>query len=277
MRARFAFAVLMFAGAVPARADSVGVVVTGERGPAEAMHERIEKWVKSSARELVAAPLSADAKSTFANCFVIDDVRTCAAGVVNARAKSDSIVYARVDAKSVAITWFVKKHSPASATCAPCDDAALAAVLDKLAVEAALDTGLVRVHSKPDGIATLIDGAAAGATPFERDLSVGVHEIALVDDDRRVASRTFAVGLGQELDITLQAAPVARAHRTWPMALVGAGATLFVAGLVLYATSESPTGEHPTYRDTKPAGVGLMIGGAVAGGAGAAVQWGGVF
>src|SRR5579863_4573834 len=149
-----------------ARADSVGVVVTGEREPAEALHARIEKWVKAAARELVAVPLSPDAKSTFANCFVIDDVRTCAAGVVNARAKSDSIVYARVDGNAVAITWFVKKHSPASATCKPCDDIALDAVLAKLSAQAAQDTGLVRVHSKPDGFAAVIDGEAAGATPF---------------------------------------------------------------------------------------------------------------
>ncbi|HTR55398.1 MAG TPA: PEGA domain-containing protein [Kofleriaceae bacterium] len=260
-----------------ARADSVGVVVTGERGPAEALHARIEKWVKASGRELVAAALSADAKSTFANCFVIEDVRKCAAGVVNARSKTDSVVYARVDGQAVVITWFVKKHAPASGDCKPCGDVELDAVLAKLSTQAALETGLVRVHSKPDGLDATIDGSPAGKTTVERDLPVGEHAISLLEQGREVAAKTIAVESNQEIDITLQARSIERAERKWPMYAVGAGAAVFVTGLVLFAASPSPTGERPTYTNTKPAGVTFMVLGAVVGGGGAAVEWGGVF
>jgi len=61
------------------------------------------------------------------------------------------------------------------------------------------------------------------------------------------------------------------------MYAVGVGAAMFLTGFVLYVSSQSPTGDQPTYRNTKPAGATFMIGGALIGGGGAAVEWGGVF
>jgi hypothetical protein len=55
-----------------------------------------------------------------------------------------------------------------------------------------------------------------------------------------------------------------RASRMGPAIAVGTGVAALIAGGVLYATSETDDGSKPTYRDTKPLGIGLAIGGAVA-------------
>lgn len=53
-----------------------------------------------------------------------------------------------------------------------------------------------------------------------------------------------------------------------PFAVIGAGGALLVTGIVLYATSETDTGEKPEYRDTRALGIGVAIGGLAVGGLG---------
>jgi hypothetical protein len=50
---------------------------------------------------------------------------------------------------------------------------------------------------------------------------------------------------------------------------MGGGAALVVTGVVLYATSESPTGAKPQYLNNRPLGTGVAIGGAALLGVGA--------
>src|SRR5690242_3275291 len=114
MGPRFTIVALVLAAAVPARAETVGVVVTGVAQDAPELRARIEKWIKADGRELVPGALSSDAIATLANCFVIEDIRTCAAGVVAARARADSVVYARLYVDALAVTWLRKGHAPAS-------------------------------------------------------------------------------------------------------------------------------------------------------------------
>jgi hypothetical protein len=70
----------------------------------------------------------------------------------------------------------------------------------------------------------------------------------------------------QPVKVILIAPP--RASRTVPAIAVGVGVAALIAGGVLYATSEKDDGSQPTFRDTRPLGIGLGIGGAVAIGAG---------
>jgi len=59
-----------------------------------------------------------------------------------------------------------------------------------------------------------------------------------------------------------------RASRTVPAITVGVGVAALIAGGVLYATSATDDGTQPKYRDTRPPGIGLAIGGAIAIGVG---------
>ncbi len=54
----------------------------------------------------------------------------------------------------------------------------------------------------------------------------------------------------------------------WPLYTLGGGAALVTTGIILYATSESPTGAKPTYLNDRPLGTGLAIAGALAIGVG---------
>jgi hypothetical protein len=61
----------------------------------------------------------------------------------------------------------------------------------------------------------------------------------------------------------------ARSGRLMPSLMIGVGIAALIGGGVLYATSEEMSGERPTYTDTKPVGIGVALGGAVAVGVGA--------
>ena len=61
------------------------------------------------------------------------------------------------------------------------------------------------------------------------------------------------------------AAPVAQPRRaSWPLFTMGGGAALVATGIILYATSESPTGAKPEYLNDRPLGTGVAIAGGVA-------------
>jgi hypothetical protein len=119
--------------AIPARADTLGVVVEGPTGEGGPLRVRIEGWAVDHQLKLVGAPLSLDAAKTLANCLVIDD-RKCASAVVDKRGKADNVVYARMEATTIAVFWFRKHHAAVAQklACAPCGDDLLASVLDKL-------------------------------------------------------------------------------------------------------------------------------------------------
>lgn len=53
-----------------------------------------------------------------------------------------------------------------------------------------------------------------------------------------------------------------------PWFAIGIGAAAIIGGGLLYVTSETDDGTQPTYRDTRPAGIGVAIGGGVLAGTG---------
>ncbi|MGE5181761.1 MAG: PEGA domain-containing protein [Acidobacteriota bacterium] len=241
---------------------------------------RIERWAQDHDHRVVPAPMSPDAGRTLANCIIVQDNK-CASGVVDKRGHADNVVYAHAEQGTLTLYWFHKHRAPVRTQlyCAPCEDEALAPALDKLAADVELDTGHLKLDSRPQGLGVTIDEETAGETPLERELPVGSHEVALFSQGRRVAHRSIDVARGEQLELTLEAhEPEAEPlKQRWPLYLIGAGVAAMAAGAVLYATSEQPTGTRPTYRDTKPLGAIVGLGGVVVAGSGVLIGWGRAF
>ena len=60
-------------------------------------------------------------------------------------------------------------------------------------------------------------------------------------------------------------------RRVFPWLAIGIGAAAIIGGGILYATSETDDGTQPTYRDARPAGIGVALGGVALAGTG--VLW----
>jgi hypothetical protein len=130
--------------------------------------------------------------------------------------------------------------------------------------------GRVAVNSKPAGMQVMIDNENIGITPVERDLAVGTHTIVLMHRGANVGERTLKVQPDVTAEITIPVTmPVdddsgpgdEKPSRVLPALVLGLGVAAVAGGAVLYFTSEKDTGEKLFYRDTKPAGVGVAIGG----------------
>lgn len=214
-----------------AYAERVGVVVTGEATVQPQLAAQLESWLENHGREVVAGPMEPEAISTLIDCFVLEDLK-CARGVVDARAKSRAIVFAKAEAtqnedgtRNIAITgyWFQKqKESLAERrVCERCNDEALNATVEEL---------MLALVSEPPLPAP--DAPKPGA-------------IAPPQDTTR--------------------------PRWQPIALMAAGGAALVAGGILIAIDQDvdPVGKQsPTIRDTATGGVVLGLAGAAALGAG---------
>jgi hypothetical protein len=238
---RTAFVVLALAIATPAHAEQVGVVVTGEATLQPQVASGLEIWLHARGRSISAGALEPTAINTLIDCFVLEDLG-CARGLIDARSKAPSIIYARIDQtqtddgmREVAITayWFQKSHEPIGERriCLKCTDEKLHATLDEVM--------LALVHSPP------LPAAAAAAEPPPQETAPAEEASpapAPVDEAR---PRTSFVPLG----------------------LVAAGGVALVAGGVLVAIDQDPDPVGPqerTYRNTATAGVVIGFAGAAA-------------
>lgn len=128
MRVGLVALLLVLVGA-SARADDrdVGVVVHGGGSLRAKIEDHLAKRLRKEGYTAVDDPLSKDALNTIANCFIIDDL-ACARGVVEARAKTPRLVFARIDDSAGAVTldftWFSAGHEPVveRTQCAECSD-----------------------------------------------------------------------------------------------------------------------------------------------------------
>ena len=210
----------------------VGIVVTGDATVQPLVAAQLEIWLHDHGRQVVPGPLESEAINTLIDCFVLEDLN-CARGVVDARSKSKSLVYARAEAtqnedgtREVAITayWFQKNHDALAERriCKRCTDRKLDATVDEVM--------LALVHEPPPPL----EGASARQPP-----------------DPPAA----------------ETAPI-----PWlPLSLIGGGGAVLVAGIVMIAIDQDPTRngvQEPQYRDTATGGVLLGAVGAAAIGAG---------
>lgn len=266
---------------------SVGVLVTGDHLKKAPTQQQAEKWMRGHSQRVVTTALPRDAVNSLLNCFVLDDPK-CMRSIVDARATTDMLVSIRVDAASkkakdirLTIDWFVKGHSPISSrrTCDKCTDAVLRKTIDAM-LSALSETvpgfmGTLKVSSTPPGITVLVDNATVGVTPVETRIPVGDYKVQLARDGRVGETKTVSV-IGEavtEIDLepptagTIADDPVretpaaARPSRLFPGLLIGLGVAAMGAGTALYLTSEEPTGQRPTYRDTENLGIGVAAGG----------------
>lgn len=228
MRTSVLLACLLFS--TGARADRVGVVVTGEVTVQPQLAAQLERWLHDHGREVVPGPLEPEAINTMIDCFVLEDLG-CARGVVDQRAKSKAVVFARAEAtqnrdgtRDVAVTgyWFQKQHDAIAErrVCEHCNDDSLHATVDELMH--------ALVHDPPPPL-----GPQATDEPASSE----------------------------------SGSPM----RWMPYALMGAGGAALLAGGIMIAIDEDidPAGrQHETIRDTATGGVVFGLAGAAALGAG---------
>src|SRR5512140_2548636 len=279
--------------ASPAHAgDDVGVIVTGEGSMQPQLTAQIESWLSQHGHKLVPSPLPPDAITALVDCFVMQD-SGCARGVVEQRATSTSMVYARLETKDnasngtrdVTLTayWFDKGHEAISQskTCQRCTDQTLRSTADEIMKKlvGGGDVGHLKFKSTPPGAKIIIDGQAIGVAPLDWDLPSGKHTIqrdkpGLKPESRDVlviSNKTdlFAMKLvALDNDNHGEGKPL---PRSIPIGMAAAGGALVVAGGIMLYYDQDPVPSAPaTIHNTGPAGAALMISGAVLGGAGAA-------
>src|SRR5262245_10671869 len=134
---------LLVLSTAPARGD-VGVVVTGEATMQPQLAAQLEAWLRQHGHTLISAPLAPEAINTLIDCFVIED-EGCARKVVEKRAKSKSVVFARVEVqpgsiqgteRTVTLTayWFDKGKDAVAERrfCERCTELTLKSTADEL-------------------------------------------------------------------------------------------------------------------------------------------------
>jgi hypothetical protein len=276
----------------PARADGdVGVIVTGEGSMQPQLAAQLADWLSRHGHTLVPSPLPSDAITALIDCVVIAD-RSCARDIVEKRAKSARMLFAQVDSKSagsgtrdVTLTayWFDKGHDAVAERkiCQRCTAQSLRVTADEIMRKlVGSGDGQVKLKSNPMGARIVIDGQAIGVTPLDWDLPRGKHTIEMDKPGFIPASREVVVVTDQTEVVSLALAPAVAPERgiAWsriaPLAMVIAGAGAIAAGGVMVAIDQDLGPSEPAViRNTGPAGVALMIGGAVVSGAGAYLLW----
>jgi hypothetical protein len=279
-------------GASAAAETKVGVVVSGDNELRKKTDQVVSSWLTQHTLVVAAAPLNKDGINTLVNCLVVSDM-SCARMVVEARAKAPSVVgFVEVVAnkrdRTIQLSgyWISKQHDVVSVqrTCGRCTDDVLSQTVDAMMADlsrlAPTLAGRVHVTSDPPGLHAALDNQPIGVTPVVHDATFGSHTITLSRDGRVVGTRTIEVVPETTVEATVVVQPdpapvvvvapppppppprIEEKHsRVLPVTLVVTGVVGIAAGSVLYTTG-GPTGKNYTYRDTKPPGIGIAIGGA---------------
>lgn len=269
-----------------ARAE-IGVVVAGEATMQPLLVRQLEGWLKQHGHTIVPNAMPMDAINTLTDCFVIED-ETCARGVIEKRARTKSIIFARVELqaggdidKTVTVTayWFENGQRIASARrfCERCSEATLKTTADDLLAQLIKGTpkalGRLKLTSNPVGASCAIDGKPIGATPLEQDVQAGDHQLVVTHDNHRVEKRTIQIKPGEtasiELSLVVEIKQAPSSGTLLPLVTMGAGVALLATGAVLFAVDKDKGPDQPEFiRDTAPWGLGLGLGGALAVGGG---------
>jgi hypothetical protein len=127
MRVLVAIALLAVTSTARADDDRIGLVVQGTAGVRGRLEDHLAKQLRREGLAAVDAPMSRDALDTLGNCFIIEDL-ACARGVVEARAKTRRLLFARVEESgttvSIDLTWFSAGSAPLTehTACESCRD-----------------------------------------------------------------------------------------------------------------------------------------------------------
>jgi hypothetical protein len=271
-----------------AEAGSVSVVVTGDEKLKLTLAKQLEAWLRGHGHAL-GEGLPEDAKTSLLNCMVIDD-EGCARGIVDSRAKTDSVVFGEVraprtkasNATTLIIYWLVRGKEPVGMrrACEDCNEDLLKSTVDdvlKTVVGASeLARGRLRLGSKPAGLTVMLDNENVGITPLEREVPAGPHSIVLMSRGRMVGQRRLTIERDVTAEITMTVTlpddatvVVHGPSRVGPGVAMAIGGVAIATGAILYFKSDVNDGSKPEYWDLRPAGIGVAAGGAVLGAIGA--------
>ncbi len=218
-----------------AHAD-IGVVVTGEATLQPQLAAQVEGWLKQRGHTVIASSLEPDAINTLIDCFVLEDLG-CARKLIESRAKSQTIVFARVEitpsedgTRTVSIVgyWLQKGH-----------DAIAERRICQRCIEDQMRT------TAEDLLTALASEPPVGSHVPVPDTGVAVQFLPPSDDHRP--------------------------SRLIPGTVIGAGVALAITGGILIGINQSvsPVGpQQPQYRDSQPAGIVVGLVGVAAIGAG---------
>jgi hypothetical protein len=291
-RAALTLAVLLALASSAHAGGDVGVIVTGESSMQPQLAAHLESWLSHHGHTLVPSPLPSEAITALIDCFALEN-QSCARDIIEKRARSSNMVYAHLETASdgtrdVTLTayWFDKGHDAVAErkTCERCTDQSLRTIADELMKKlvGGADVGHVKLKSTPAGARITIDGQPIGVTPLDWDLLPGKHTIQMAKIGLQPASRAIVVASNQTVSFAMDLVPSDDDHgdhrlqRIIPVALVGTGAALLIAGGLMIHYNQDPGHTQPEFiHHTGPTGVGLAIGGgvAVAGGIVAYFLW----
>ncbi|MFN0250744.1 MAG: PEGA domain-containing protein [Kofleriaceae bacterium] len=273
MRASIVLLVMLGLAARSARADGVGVVVTGDAAIQPQLAAQIEEWLRQRGHTLIAAPLRPDGLGQLIDCLVIEDLK-CARRIVETEGQAPRVVFAKAElvatgtVRDITLTayWFSKGSDPMAArrTCSACTETTIHSTIDEvmstLAGKARVDVGTLELSVTPATAQIRIDGAdgTTGAA-----LPVGQHVVEVSAPGYATQRRTIAIKGGEKTALSLQLVPVASRSKL-PLVGIGAGVALTAIGIALIVTSEEDTGQKPEYRDTRAGGIALTGVGVVA-------------
>lgn len=171
----------------PAHAkDRVGVVVAGDASLQAPVSAELASWLQQQGHPVEAAPLSAPAVNGLLDCFVLEDT-ACASRIVDDQARSDAILYVRVEAggagpeRNVTVTahWIAKHRTPGKqkSTCKACSPEALQITLD--AMLATLSASVPAPPAAASAPAPVADVEAAAPAPDparpQQGLALGIE------------------------------------------------------------------------------------------------------
>jgi len=247
--ARAAIVALLLAAGVAHADGRTGVIVIGDARLQPPLAAAMEGWLRAHDREPVASPLDPDAVTTIVDCFVIED-QACARTVIDRRAKSDSVVFARIEAApakknahdvTIAAWWFVKGHDAVveRRVCERCSPETIRATADAMmkALAAATDNQRPAVEPAP-----VEPPPPPPPTPTPTPVAVEKPRPPPPPPPRQPPPP-----------------PAPTRDRTLPIAVGAVGGVALVTGVLLMMHEDD--GSAPTYRDTRPAGVVVGIAG----------------
>jgi hypothetical protein len=296
MRLALILGVLIALGSTARAGSDVGIVVTGESWIQPQVAAQFEGWLTQHGHSVT--PLPSDALNALKQCFASAPTPdlSCASGIVDKLARPSSVIYAGIDARNatsgppdltLTAVWFDKGHEAIgrTQTCAHCTEQSLRTTADDLLKQlvGGSDPGHVKLKSAPPGATIKIDGKAIGVAPLDWDLPPGKHTIQMNKQGLRPASKDINV-ISNKSDLVVLTLTSdggddeggTRLPRWLPLAAVVGGGTAITTGVVLIAVDQEPSKVRTPrqyYYNTAPLGIGLTIGGVVAGGLGAYFLW----
>ncbi len=288
---------ILFLLAAPARAGTLGLVVSGDPAKQPVVETTLEPWLARAGHDVRLGVLERAEIDKLVDCFILTDQR-CAEPTV-AGAGVAGLLFVMVEVKrdtrtakdEVKLTgWLFAGDGRAlvaqSVYCRDCRNDTLGPTAEDLAralfAQADLGTGRLKVVTTPAGALVAVDGASVGATPLEHGVRAGPHVVEVTLAGHHPVRRDIEVSKDRTVELDLELTPSDRPlpgggrRGPLPYVVLGGGVALLATGAALYLIDQDCVAggacdvpnTQETFRNPAPLGVGLAAAGVVATGAG---------